>query len=85
MAVLFRLATSQKITGSNQGGVTGIFYSHNDHGVYSVSNRNEYQDYVLGSKRGRCVGLTTLPSSCAHVLEIWESQIRGNFKASPGL
>ena len=25
-------------------------------------------------KRGRCVGLTTLPPSCADCLEIWEPQ-----------
>ena len=30
--------------------------------VDSASNRNEYQEYFLGGKSGRCVGLTTLPS-----------------------
>jgi hypothetical protein len=35
----------------------------------------EYQEYLLGCKGGRCVGLTTLPPSCAHCLGIWESQI----------
>ena len=33
--------------------------------VDSASNRNEYQEYFLGDKGGRCVGLTTLPPSCA--------------------
>ena len=33
-------------------------------GVDSVSNRNEYQEYFLGGKGGRCVGLTALPPSC---------------------
>ena len=33
-------------------------------------NRNEYQEYLLGGKGGRCVGLTTLPSSCTDCLEI---------------
>ena len=28
----------------------------------------------LGGKGGRCVGLTTLPPSCADCLEIWETQ-----------
>jgi hypothetical protein len=28
----------------------------------------EYQEYFLGSKGGRCVGLTTLPPSCADCL-----------------
>ena len=33
--------------------------------VDSASNRNEYQEYFLGGKGGRCVGLTTLPPLCA--------------------
>jgi len=37
---------------------------------WSTSNRNEYQEYLLGGKGGRCVGLTTLPPSCADCLEI---------------
>jgi hypothetical protein len=37
------------------------FRPHNGPGVDSASNRNEYQEYFLGSKGGRCVGLTTLP------------------------
>jgi hypothetical protein len=28
-------------------------------------NRNQYQEYFLGGKGGRCVGLTILPPSCA--------------------
>ena len=43
-------------------------------GVDSASNRNEYQEYFLGSKCGRCVRLTTVPQSCADCLEIWEPQ-----------
>jgi hypothetical protein len=41
------------------------FRPHYGPGVDSASNRNEYQEYLLGSKGGRCVGLTTLPLSCA--------------------
>ena len=37
--------------------------------VDSASNRNEYQDYFLGVKSGRCVRLTTLPPSYAVVLK----------------
>ena len=37
-------------------------------GVDSASNRNEYQEYFLGGKGGRCIGLTTLPLSCADCL-----------------
>jgi hypothetical protein len=42
---------------------------HYDPGVDSASNRNEYKE----DKGGRCVGLTTLPSSCEDCLEILES------------
>jgi len=38
-------------------------------GVDSASNRNRYQEYFLGSKGGRCVGLITLPPSCPTVLK----------------
>jgi hypothetical protein len=40
-------------------------------------NRNEYQESFLGGNGGRCVGLTTLPPSCADCLEIWEPQPPG--------
>jgi hypothetical protein len=43
------------------------FWSHYGPGVNSASNRNEYQEYCLGGKCGRCVRLTTLPPSCAVV------------------
>jgi len=35
----------------------------------------------LGGKGGRCVGLTTLPPSCADCLEIWEPQPPGTLRA----
>jgi hypothetical protein len=41
------------------------FRSHYGPGVDSASNRNEYQEYFLGVKGGRCVRLTPLPPSCA--------------------
>ena len=54
-------------------------------GVDSVSNRNEYQEYLLGEggrlRRGRCVGLTAL--MCC--LEIWEPQPPGTLRACPGI
>ena len=40
--------------------------------VVSMSNKNEYQEKLLEGKDGRCVGLTTLPLSCADCLEIRE-------------
>ena len=41
--------------------------------------------YCLGGKGVRCEGLTTLPPSCADCLEIWELQLSGTLRASPGL
>jgi len=49
-------------------------------GVDSASNRNEYQEYFLGGKGGRCVGMTTLPPSCADCLEIWDPQPSGSLR-----
>jgi len=49
-------------------------------GVVSASNRSEYQEYFLEGKGGRCVRLTTLPSSCAECIEIRESQPPGNLR-----
>jgi len=34
-------------------------------------------------KGGRCVGLTTLPPSCADCLEIWDPQHSGTLRACP--
>jgi len=36
-------------------------------------------------KGGRCVGLTTLPPSCADCLEMCEPQPPETFRACPGL
>jgi len=41
--------------------LTLSFWSHCGCGVDSASNRNEYQEYFLGGKGGRCLGLITLP------------------------
>jgi hypothetical protein len=37
--------------------------------VSSVSNINEYQEYLLGLKEDCCLGLTTLPLSYADSVE----------------
>jgi hypothetical protein len=37
------------------------------------------------SKGGRCVGLTTLPPSCADCVEMWEPEPPGTLRACPGL
>jgi len=38
-----------------------------------------------GGKGGQCVGLRTLPPSCADCLEIWEPQPPGTLRACAGL
>ena len=45
------------------------FRSHYGPGVDSASNRNEYQEYLLGGKGGWCVRLTTLLPPCAVVMK----------------
>jgi len=58
-------ATNQKVTGSIPACVSGFFIYiksfqlHYGAGVDSASNRNEYREYFLGVKSGRCVRLTT--------------------------
>ena len=42
---------------------------------------NEYQEYFLGAKGGRCVRLTTLSPSYVDRLELWESQPPGTLRA----
>ena len=48
--------------------------------VTEMSTRN-----ISWGKEGRCVGLTTLPLSCADCFEIWEPQPPGTLGACPGL
>jgi len=38
-----------------------------------------------GGNGGRCIGLTTLPTSSADCLEIWEPQPPGTLRACPDL
>jgi hypothetical protein len=86
-------ATSRKVAGSIPDGVIGSFRWHNPSGrnvalgltqpLTGTSTRNI--SWRGGGKGGRCVGLTTLPPSCADCLEIWEPQHPGTLRASPGL
>jgi hypothetical protein len=46
------------------------FWPHYASGVDSASNRNEYQEYFLSNKGGRCIWLTTLSLSCSDCHEI---------------
>ena len=79
-------ATSRKVAGSIPDGVNGFFHSRNPSGrtmapgstqpLTEMSTRN-----ISWGKGGRCVGLTTLPPSCADCLEIWEPQPPGTLRA----
>jgi hypothetical protein len=84
-------ATSRKVVGLIPYVVTGVFHWHNPsghtmglgltHPLPGMSTRN----ISCVGKGGRCVGLTTLPPSCADCHEIWEPQLHGTLRACPGL
>jgi hypothetical protein len=83
-------ATSRKVAGSIPCAVIGIFFigmirPHYGPGVDSFCNRNEYQEYFLRGKGGRCIGLITLLPLCAGCHDIWEPQPPGTLRACPGL
>ena len=65
--------------------LTRSFRRHYGPGIDSASKRNEYQEYFLTGKSGRCVGLTTSLPSYADCLEILESRPPGTLRACPGL
>jgi hypothetical protein len=56
-----------------------------NHPINSDSNRNEYQEYFLGGKGGRCVGLTSLPPSYANCLQIWGLNLLESYGPVRGL
>jgi len=70
--------------------MVSFFYWHNPSGrtmalgstqpLTEMSTRN-----VSWGKDGRCVGMTSLPASCADCLEIWEPQPSGTLRACPSL
>ena len=88
---LRRCATSRKVAGSIPDGVIGIFHWHNPSGrTVALGSTQPLTEMSTGNiswgcKGGRCVGLTTLPLSCADCLEIWEPQPPGTLRACPGL
>jgi hypothetical protein len=67
------LSYKSEVAGSIPDGFIGIFYLHNPSGR------------TMGGNVGRCVGLTTLPNSCAGCLEIWEPHPPGILRASLGM
>jgi hypothetical protein len=81
-------ATNRKVAGLIPA--IGIFYWHNPSDstmalgstqpLTEMSTRN-----ISWGKGGRCVGLTTVPPSCADCLKVWEPQPPGNLWACQGL
>ena len=53
-------------------------------GVDSDSNRNEYQEYLLVGRGGRCIRLTNLLPSYADYHEILEPEPPVTLRACPG-
>ena len=82
---------SWKIVGSIPDGAIEIFDWHNPFGCTVTLGliqpliEMSSQEYCLWGKGSWCVGLTTLPPSCAECLEIWEPQPPGTLRACPGL
>jgi hypothetical protein len=72
-------ATNRKVAESIPDSVIGIFYWHNSFGCTMTLG------IFPGVKGGRCLGLTTLPPSCADCLKTWEPQLAGTPRACPGL
>ena len=56
-----------------------------DPGVDSASNRNEFQEYFLGGKGGRCVELTFLALRVPIVLKSWGLNPLENIRPAQGL
>ena len=84
-------ATSGKVAGSIPNRDIGVFHWQNPSrrtmGLELTQPQTEMstRNISLGSKGDRCVGLTTLPPSCADYPEIWETQTPGALKVYPGL
>jgi hypothetical protein len=79
-------ATNRKVVGSIPDGVIGIFHSGHTMALGSTQPLTEMSTRNISWGKGRrCVALTTLLTSCADCLEIWEPQPLGNLRACQGL
>ena len=70
---VYKYTTNQQVAGLIPNGVSGIFQWHNPSGhtmaLGSTKPLTEVPGVLPGGKGGRCVGLTTLPPSCAVVMK----------------
>jgi hypothetical protein len=56
-----------------------------NHYATARHNKNKFQQYFLGGKGGRCIGLKALPFPCADCFKICEPQPPGTLRSCPGL
>jgi hypothetical protein len=62
--------TNRKVAGSIPDGGIGIFHLHNPSDrTMALGSTHPVPGIFPGDKGGRCVGLTTLPPSCADCLK----------------
>jgi hypothetical protein len=70
-------ATNRKFAGSIPDGVIGIFHCHNASDRTMATEQKWVLGAFPGGKGGRCIRLTTLPPSCAVVMQ------SGNLNSRP--
>jgi hypothetical protein len=68
--------------------ITEIFHYHNPSSHNMALGWTQHLTELstgifLGTKCGRCLGLTNLPPSCADCFEMWEHQNPGNISVCP--
>ena len=78
-------ATSRKVAGSILDDIIGILHLHNPSGRTVAVGSTQPLTEMSTRNISWCVGLTTLPPSCADCLEIWGPEPPGNLRACPGL
>jgi hypothetical protein len=79
-------ATTRKVAGSIPDGVIESSHLHNPSGrAMTLGSTQPLTEISTTDKRGRSVGLTTLPPLCADCLKIWEPQPPGTLRDCRGL
>jgi hypothetical protein len=79
-------ATNRNVVGSISDGVIGIFPWHNRFGrTVALGSTQPLTEMSSRGKGGLCIGLTTVPPSCADCLEIWQPQTPGTMRVCPGM
>ena len=82
---LSHCAKSRKVAVSISDGVIGIFHWHTPSGCTMALGLTQPLTEMNTRNISWGVGLTTLPTSCADCLEIWEPQPPGTLTACSGM